>query len=325
MQRDANRKYGFSADKTLKLAQTLYERHKALTYPRTDSRHLPQEMRAELPAALSALESFSSHPPFSEGALQTARSRLNEKRERVFDDAKVGDHHALLPTANALRGAGVDETRIYALVANRLLAVFQDDLVTAVTDVSLRLEGTSHLFYARGRVVLDAGWTRVDAPAEGAQGPRAEEVLPKLTKGEALRLVKLLSKQEATRPPKRYSESDLLGLMENAGNKLTAEGKEILKGRGIGTPATRASILSTLQRREYARAEGRTLAPTEKGMLLIDLLPSEALKSPEMTAQWELQLAGIELDKSKAGAFSRDLNAFIVELVRALGGGSRHV
>jgi DNA topoisomerase III len=289
----------------------LYERHKALTYPRTDSKHLPQEMRRELPAAFEALLKAGFSPQF----VQTAQHRLAEKRDRVFDDSKVGDHHALLPTAQPPKSPTMDESRIYGLIANRLLAAFQDDLVTAITDVTVLLETTPHLFYARGKVVLNAGWTNILTPFEADK----DETLPVLARGETLKLKSSDLKNETTKPPKRFTESDLLGLMENAGNKLSAEGKEILKGRGIGTPATRASILLTLQKREYVQIMGRTLAPTEKGITLIDLLPSQALKSPEMTAQWELQLAEIEADKSKAGAFSRDLNTFIIELVRLLG------
>jgi len=309
LQRDANKRFGYSAEKTLKIAQALYEKHKALTYPRSDSKHLPAEMRAELPAALDALAAAGFPAEF----VGLARGRLHEKRERVFDDAKVSDHHALIPTAHVPRALGAEEERIYRLVGNRLLASFHDDFVVNVTDVVVRTGRSGHGFHAKGKVVVHAGWTSVSAPAEADR----DESLPPLVKGEPLALKKHDAKQDATKPPKRHTEADLLALMENAGNKLTGESKTILKGRGIGTPATRASILQGLLRRQYAEMQGKTLAPTDLGMRLIEVLRADALKSPELTAKWELELARIESGEGSALAFSKHLKEFVAEVVHS--------
>jgi DNA topoisomerase-3 len=306
LQRDANRLFGFSADKTLQVAQALYEKHKAITYPRTDSKHLPQEMRSELPAALRALEAAGLSKEF----VSLALARLGEKRERVFDDAKVSDHHALIPTSKPPSALGPDEARVYRLIGSRLLAAFHDDFVVAVTDVTVGAEGALHRFYAKGKVVLQEGWTKVLPPPETDK----ETSLPRVSKGEALSVVKHEAKKDVTKPPKRYTEADLLALMENAGNKLEGESKAILRGRGIGTPATRASIIQGLVRRTYIEPQGKTLAPTELGMKLIEVVRFDALKSPELTAQWEHDLAAIEGGAMSAAQFNRKL----IEMTRAL-------
>ncbi|MCA2958773.1 MAG: DNA topoisomerase 3 [Silvanigrellales bacterium] len=310
LQRDANRLYSFSADKTLQLAQALYEKHKAITYPRTDSKHLPHEMRRELPAALTALGVAGLPKDF----VETALSRVGEQRERIFDDAKVSDHHALIPTSRAPTGLGADEARIYRLVAMRLLAAFQDDFVVAVTDAVVAAEGTEHRFYAKGKVVLQAGWTKVIPSPDSDK----DVSLPRIAKSEPLAVMKFEAKQDMTKPPKRFTEADLLSLMENAGNKLETESKAILKGRGIGTPATRASILQGLIRREYVVAHGKALAPTDLGMKLIEVVRFDALKSPELTAQWERDLASIESGTMTAAQFNRKLVEMTHALTRAL-------
>jgi DNA topoisomerase-3 len=306
LQRDANRLFSFSAEKTLQVAQALYEKHKAITYPRTDSKHLPQEMRRELPGALQALGDAGLPKEFVDLAL----GRLGERRERVFDDAKVSDHHALIPTSKAPAGLGPDEARVYRLIGSRLLAAFQDDLIVAVTDVTVGGEGSEHCFYAKGKVVLQEGWAKVlplpEADKDGS--------LPRLARGEALAVVKHEAKKDMTKPPKRFTEADLLALMENAGNKLEGESKTILKGRGIGTPATRASIIQGLIRRTYVVTQGKTLAPTDLGMKLIEVVQFEALKSPELTAQWERDLAAIETGGVSASQFNRKL----VEMAHAI-------
>jgi len=299
LQRDANRLFGFSADRTLQIAQALYEKHKAITYPRTDSKHLPQEMRHELPASIHALEAGGLPREFAQHAL----ARLGERRERVFDDSKVSDHHALIPTARAPGGLGPDEARIYRLIGLRLLAAFYDDLITAVTDVTVAAEGTDHRFYAKGKVVLQPGWSTVIPPPDEAK----DVSLPALKQSEALSVAKHEAKKDMTKPPKRYTEADLLSLMENAGNKLDSENKAVLRGRGIGTPATRASIIQGLIRRTYVEAQGKALAPTELGMKLIEVVRFDALKSPELTAQWERDLAAIETGSVTAAQFNRKL------------------
>jgi len=306
LQRDANRLFGFSADKTLQIAQTLYEKHKATTYPRTDSKYLPQEMRRELPASLHALKAAG----LPKDLVDLAFARIEEKRERVFDDEKVSDHHALIPTSKAPGGLGADEARVYRLIALRLLAAFHDDLVTAVTDVTVAADGTSHRFYAKGKVLIQAGWTSAISPPDETK----DVSLPSVAKGELLEASKFEAKKDMTKPPKRYTEADLLSLMENAGNKLEAESKAILRGRGIGTPATRASIIQGLIRRTYVVAQGKVLAPTDLGMKLIDVVRFEALKSPELTAQWERDLAAIETGAVTAAQFNRKL----VEMAHAL-------
>jgi DNA topoisomerase-3 len=196
----------------------------------------------------------------------------------------------------------------------RQLAAFQDDFVVAVTDAVVAAEGTEHRFYAKGKVVLQAGWTKVIPSPDSDK----DVSLPRIAKSEPLAVMKFEAKQDMTKPPKRFTEADLLSLMENAGNKLETESKAILKGRGIGTPATRASILQGLIRREYVVAHGKALAPTDLGMKLIEVVRFDALKSPELTAQWERDLASIESGTMTAAQFNRKLVEMTHALTRAL-------
>lgn len=326
LQKDANRAFGFSAERTLSIAQSLYERHKAISYPRTDSRHLPEDMRGELEPSFEALEAQG----YPKEAIERARKRRTQSNNRIFDDAKVTDHHALLPTRVVPKALSADEARIYKMIALRLIVVFQDDLITSVTDVAVALKGSSHRFFAQGKVVLQPGWTRLEKPIvvdnnhkqeknfkdDKHDGEEKIQTLPRVDKGESVLMVGHVAKQDVTKPPKRYTEADLLALMENAGNRLdeTSE-REVLRGRGIGTSATRANIIQALIKRDYVALQGKILEPTEKAMVLIENFRAEALKSASMTAQWEVDLVAMERGELRPAVFAEKLNAFVRELV----------
>src|SRR6185436_19976289 len=325
LQRTANRRFGWSAARTLELAQALYERHKLLTYPRTDSRHLSSDMVPELPALFEALAAVPEYAPFA-GALRARGGALRPGR-RIVDDAKVSDHHAIIPTARRprLEALDRDERRLFDLVARRFLGAFFPDAELAVSEVwvcvgdpageppaaEARAEGARaeetraeepilerlppmpDRYLARGRVRVVAGWQEVaglgggDAEERRAGDGEPAGALPPLVEGQRLEgAYAPVAKQ--TTPPPRYTEATLLAAMESAGKSIDDEAlRQAMKDCGLGTPATRAAIIETLLRRDYVVRAKQHLVPTETGIGLIHALPAASLASPELTGQWE--------------------------------------
>ncbi len=321
LQRDANRLLGFTADKTLKVAQSLYETHKALTYPRTDSRYLPPDMIPRTVQTMKLLpESYQKYVP---GALQDGKLPVSK---RTIDASKVTDHHAILPTAKRADPArfSEDERKLYDLVARRLLAAFHPACDYDATRVITRVG--EYTFRTNGKVIVNNGWHDVppmENPPKPRKNVRKEEedsgALPPLQQGDTRCVKDAKVKEDVTKPPAPHTDASLLAAMETAGKEL--EDEELvrqMKGSGIGTPATRAAIIERLLKVGYAQRRGKTLTATDKGVMLIDLMPQE-ISSPEMTGRWELALHEITDGQQDPERFLdgiRKLSSFLVEYAR---------
>ncbi len=319
LQRDANRRFGYSARRTLSAAQALYEQHKVLTYPRTNSRYLSTDMIPELQQRAA---NFTEIPAYREAAKYVAG--LKElPLERIVDDSKVDDHHAIIPTEQIANIAKLrdDEKRVYDLVVRRYLAAFHPTARFELTTIITAVE--DHRFRSKGRVLVEAGWKAVygvgaDAPAdEGNEPDEKEKVnLPKLEEGEAATCVAAEQEEKQTRPPARYTEGTLLSAMETAGKLVDDEAvREAMKERGLGTPATRAQIIELLVARQYIQREGKNLRVTSKGMKLIEILEGHPLTSPEMTGSWEKQLRDIEHGDLTGDTFMQQIVDFTEQTV----------
>ena len=317
LQRDANKLLGFTADKTLKLAQSLYETRKALTYPRTDSRYLPPDM---IPRVVQTMKLL---PPAYQALVPAALpgGQLPVSK-RTVDETKVTDHHALIPTAKRVDPSTFpeDERQLYDLVARRMLAAFypacEYDATKVITQVG------EHRFRTNGRVVLQNGWRDIPPLANPPKTRKkktadAEEeiALPPLTKGDTRTVKDTQIKQDATKPPPQHNDASLLSAMENAGRELEDEElQRQMKGSGIGTPATRAAIIERLMQVGYAQRKGKTIVATDKGVQLIAIMPQE-IASPEMTGRWELALDQITDGKQDPMKFMESIRRFSTFLV----------
>ena len=317
LQRDANTRFGFSARRTLAAAQRLYEEHKALTYPRTSSRFLSSDMIPEIKPIAELVGTAREYA--AAGRYVTGLDVL--PLGRVINDAKVTDHHAIIPTRSQHRVDKMsdDDKRIYDMVARRFLAVFHPDAVWENT----RLETvvSEHVFRTRGRVLLEAGWRGVygeiaDERGEGEDDEGANQTLPKLSKDETVDTLEVASEEKITQPPRRYSDASLLAAMETAGKLVDDdELREAMKDSGIGTPATRAAIIERLIDVLYIERDGRALVCTEKGLNVIRLLQDHKLTSPSLTGDWEHRLARIEHGEELRADFMRDIALFAGETV----------
>ena len=305
LQRDANRMLGFTADKTLKTAQSLYEKHKALTYPRTDSRYLPPDMIPRVVQTMKLLpESYQKYVP---GALPDGKLPVSK---RTIDKTKVTDHHAIIPTAKKadLSQFSDDERKLYDLVARRLLAAFYPWCEYDATKIITKAD--EHTFRTTGKVIVVNGWHDVqplENPPKSKKKPaeegESESPLPPLAEGDTRTVKDARIKEDKTKPPIPHTDASLLAAMETAGRELDDE--ELvrqMKGSGIGTPATRAAIIERLLHVGYAQRRGKTLNATDKGVMLIDVVPGE-LSSPELTGRWELALHDITDGKQDPDRF----------------------
>jgi DNA topoisomerase III len=332
LQREANNRYGFSAKRTLAAAQRCYEEHKALTYPRTSSRYLPNDMVAEIkPIA----ELVGARPEYRKAAEYVTGLDLLPLA-RVVDDAKVTDHHAIVPTRSEhlLEKMGADDKRIYDMVARRFLAVFHPEAVFENTRVETTVpaaavadgnEDGGHVFRTRGRLLLTPGWRGVydevatETRPKGEEDEGADQQLPRLEQGEQVDLSQIASERKETKPPRRYSDASLLGAMETAGKLVDDdELREAMKDSGIGTPATRSAIIERLIQVGYVERDARALVATEKGLNVIRLLNEHALTSPTMTGSWEHRLGKIERGEDSRKEFMSDIAGFAEETVKEL-------
>jgi DNA topoisomerase-3 len=352
LQRTANKRFGLSAKATLEAAQALYERFKVLTYPRTDSRHLSGDMAKEMARIVGGVEKIAGYSEFARPLLD----QPPKLGKRVFDDSKVSDHHAIIPTGKTIdpKSLGRDEQRIFDLVVRRFLGVFYPDAEFAQTEVVIRvgpdipatvkLPGVDESgnilalppppdrFLARGKVRLVAGWQEVagfgdDADEKaGKKGKKKDEdedesatsTLPALAEGERLAgTFEAVAKK--TKPPSRHTEATLLAAMENAGKLVEDEElRAAMKDSGLGTPATRASIIETLLKRAFVVREGKHVVPTPMGMGLIAALPTQSLASPELTGNWEARLARIARGEEQRAVFMGDIGRYVKETVDAI-------
>lgn len=317
LQRDANRRYGFSARRTLQAAQSLYEGKKAITYPRTNSRYLSGDMVPQLKIVASTLQDV---PDYREAA--TYVMRLDQlPLQRVINDEKVSDHHAVIPTdvAHDVEKFTPDERRVFDLVARRFLAVFHPPARYARTTVVTEVEGES--FRTRGKITLEAGWRGVyglepDAEKQSEDEDSEGGELPALQEGQTVRCLGAEREDKMTKAPPRYTEATLLSAMETAGKLVDDdELREAMKESGLGTPATRAEIIETLIRREYIERVGRDLQPTPKGLQVITMLEEHKITSPELTGSWEHKLSDIERGSGDRKAFIKEIASFTKEIV----------
>jgi DNA topoisomerase-3 len=310
LQREANNRFSFSARRTLQIAQALYEKHKALTYPRTDSRCLPEDYVPTVKKTLKALGE-SALGAFATKVLAQDWVRPNK---RIFNNAKVSDHFAIIPTANPPSGLDGDEQAIYDMVAKRFIAIFYPAAQFEVTTRITRVE--SEPFKTEGKIMVVPGWLEVYGKETEKDG---ETTLPAVRQGEQVATESIEIKADKTKPPARYTEATILSAMEGAGKLLDDEElAEAMKERGLGTPATRAQTIENLVAVRYLNRHGKELQPTAKAMQTISLLKNVApeLVSPELTGEWEFKLREIERKQRGREQFMkeiRDLTAHIVE------------
>ena len=294
LQREANARFGFSAKNTLALAQALYERHKVLTYPRTDSRHLPEDY---LQTSMQTLECLTGNAGYESYASQILQNRWVRPNKRIFDNKKISDHFAIIPTTQLPKNLSEPEQKLYDLVTRRFMAVFFPAAEFLVTTRFTEVAG--HRFKSEGRVMTKPGWLAVygrEIPASGKNSDNDRLLVP-VSPGEVVLADKVLADELVTKPPARYTEATLLSAMEGAGKLVEDELREAMMGKGLGTPATRAAIIEGLLTEKYLLREGRELIPTPKAFQLMTLLKGLGVKEltlPELTGEWEFKLAQME-------------------------------
>lgn len=313
LQRDANGRFGFSAKTTLGLAQALYEKHKALTYPRTDSRALPEDYIATVKDGLDSLEK-TRYGVFAKQILKAGWVKPNK---RIFNNAKISDHFAIIPTSLEPKDLSEAEAKLYDLVTKRFLAIFYPAAEFLVTTRITRVE--SEPFKTEGKVMVNPGWQTVYGKEAQADGADDDSTLIAVESGEPVlaKEVKVVANQ--TRPPARFNEATLLSAMEGAGKLVEDEElREAMSAKGLGTPATRASVIEGLVFENYLQRVGRELHPTAKAFSLITLLRGlkvPELTSPELTGDWEFKLRQIEQGKLKRNTFMEEIAAMTRHLV----------
>ena len=299
VQKDANRHHGFSADKTLSIAQSLYEK-KITTYPRTGSRYISEDVFEEVPALLRKIGKTLSNP-------------LNR---HSVDNAKITDHHAIIPTGETPSGLSTDEITIYQMVVNRFIEAFSSD--SEEERMQVRFTNGTNTFTWKACRQISLGWKAVqkDKATEADKKEDSDEhilsSLPNLTEGEVLSLVNADITEHKTKPKPLYTEATLLSAMENAGKEVEdAESKKAMAECGIGTPATRANIIETLILRDYICREKKSIIPTEKGLAVYEIVKDKKIANAEMTGSWELALAAIEAGKMPSDKFAQGINSYV--------------
>lgn len=323
LQRDANRKYGYSAKKTSSIMQQLYEQHKLVTYPRTDSRYLTTDIIPTLPERLKTI----AVGPYTELARQALRLKISPTK-RLVDNSKVTDHHAIIPTEQTvfLTKLTQDEARIYDLIIRRFIAVLLPAFEYEQTTVKMEIQG--EIFVAKGKIVKEKGWKRAysenDLEEDEEDQEEQEQNLPDLKVKETVNISALKSHLGKTKPPKRYTEATLLSAMEHPGKGIdNAKLRETLeKTSGLGTPATRADIIEKLFNSFYMERSGKEIVPTSKGIQLVELVPPE-LKSPELTAKWEERLSEISKGRENQQHFIQEIKRYATQLVSEVVGSSQ--
>ena len=309
LQKEANSRYGFSAEKTLDIAQSLYEK-KFITYPRTGSRYISEDVAEEIPALIG---NMTRYPRFAEYAGRMDTASLSR---RSVDNEKIADHHALLPTENLPSELDADHRIVYEMVAGRMLETFSGACVKENT--SLTLQSAGHDFTARGSIMVETGWRAVlNEPVEEKEEDMT--LLPDIVQGDELPVKGCGTEQKQTRPRPLHTESSLLAAMETAGRELSDEAeREAMKDAGIGTPATRAAIIETLFAREYVRREKKSLVPTDKGLAVYAVVRDKKIADVAMTGGWELALSKIATGEMDAPTFHRGIEVFASQIAKEL-------
>ena len=299
LQKDANRRHGFSADKTLSIAQSLYEK-KITTYPRTGSRYISEDVFEEVPVLLRKIGKTLSNP-------------LNR---HSVDNTKVTDHHAIIPTGETPSGLSTDEITIYQMVVNRFVEAFS--LNSEEERMLVRFTDGTNTFTWKAYRQISLGWKAVQKGKEAETDKKEDgdeqflSSLPNLTEGEVLSLVNADINEHKTKPKPLYTEATLLSAMENAGKEVKEDDKrKAMAECGIGTPATRANIIETLILRDYIRRDKKAIIPTEKGLVVYEIVKDKKIANAEMTGSWELALAAIEAGKMPSERFSQGINSYV--------------
>ena len=317
LQRDANRRFGYSAKQTLGIMQKLYETHKIVTYPRTDSRYITDDIVPTLEERLKSVATGF----YAETARSLLRSKLNVTK-RFVDNSKVTDHHAIIPTEQRvnLSALGNEERNIFDLIVKRFFALLSPSFEYEQTTIKLNANG--ELFQAKGKIIKSAGWKAVYGMHDNMDedsGEENEQSLPEVKKGQIYKIDTPLINSGKTKPPARYTEATLLTAMEHPGKFIENEAlREVLDNTsGLGTPATRAEIIEKLFNSFYIERRGKEIFPTSKGAQLVDLVP-EDLKSPELTAKWEQKLSAISRGKAAAAEYIKEMKAYTVKLISTI-------
>ena len=299
LQKEANRRHGFSADKTLSIAQSLYEK-KITTYPRTGSRYISEDVFEEVPVLLRKIGMPLSNP-------------LNR---HSVDNTKVTDHHAIIPTGETPSGLSTDEATVYQMVSNRFVEAFSPD--SEEERMQVRFTDGTNTFTWKAYRQISLGWKavqkgkKVEAEMKEYDDEQVLSSLPGLTEGEVLPLVSAEITEHKTKPKPLYTEATLLSAMENAGKEVEdAESKKAMAECGIGTPATRANIIETLILRDYIRRDKKAIIPTEKGLAVYEIVKDKRIANAEMTGSWELALAAIEAGKMPSERFAQGINSYV--------------
>jgi DNA topoisomerase-3 len=316
LQREANGRFGFPARMTLSLGQALYERHKVLTYPRTDSRALPEDYLGTVKKTLESLADLREYATF---ARQIGKQGWVKPNKRIFDNSKISDHFAIIPTLQVPKQLNEAEQKIYDMVVRRFLAVFYPAAEFLQTTRITRVG--EHPFKTEGKVLQTPGWLAV----YGRAGAEENENLPAITPDEKVKTVELAAQANQTKPPPRYTEATLLSAMEGAGKLVDDEEmREAMGAKGLGTPATRAAVIEGLIHEEYVHREGRDLVPTPKAFSLLfalHVMSIPELASPELTGEWEHKLKLIEGGKFTREEFMKHISELVRKVVTIIKNG----
>jgi DNA topoisomerase-3 len=306
LQVECNRKFGFTADETLQHIQKLYER-KLVSYPRVDTTFLPNDMYPKIKGILEKLKPY-------ENFTQKLLSEPIKKSKKVFDDKKITDHHAIVPTGIMPSGLVLTEKQVYDTITRRFIAVFYPDCIVSNTTVIGEVAEVE--FKATGKIILEPGWRELYPKKEVESSPDEGQIMPEFVKGEHGEHFPDLQEKQ-TQPPKQYTEATLLRAMETAGKQVDDEElSELMKENGIGRPSTRANIIETLFKRNYVIRERKNLIPTITGIQLIETIQNELLKSVELTGQWEKKLRLIENGEYDVKLFLEEMKTMVSEVVQ---------
>ncbi len=320
LQRDGNRRYGYSAEQTLDAAQNLYEKYKLATYPRTDSRYLTKDMKSKIPGLLQNIRDGYRGSEGTEYCVDKVVKQKINADKRVIDDSKVTDHHAIIVTPNIRNAAGIKlperEENILKLIIARFICVFDRKQEYDQTDLEIQIEKDK--FKAKGKKVVIPGWKEIEDIMLGKAKEESDdkEITINLAEGDRLmpKEIKVLTKK--TSPPKQYTEATLLTAMETAGKQIEDEKlREEMKSIGLGTPATRAGIIEKLISVGYVKRNRKNLVPTQNGIQLIEIVP-EKLKKPDLTGEWESELGKIAKKEVSSKYFIADIKRYVAEIIK---------
>ncbi|MFT3945613.1 MAG: DNA topoisomerase 3 [Agriterribacter sp.] len=309
LQKEANKRLFLTAEETLNVAQSLYEK-KLITYPRTGSKYIPEDIWAEIPALVRSLQARAS---CKEAVAKMKWGRFNK---RIVNDLKVTDHHGLLITETIPSKMSLHEEAIYDMIALRLLEALSQACIKEITDVTL--QALHYDFVMKGTKIIEAGWRGIKKNFK-EDDSEPEQELPELKTGDELKIKSAGVLEKKTKPPVLYTEADLLSAMENAGKEIANEDeRKALQGIGIGTPATRAAIIETLFKRDYIRREKKSLVPTEKGLQVYEAVKDKRIADIAMTAEWEMALQKIENNEADAMDFHQSMQAYASSVTQEL-------